>query len=757
MAVRRLARPRLLRSESPSVPVSPCPSCHRSLSSALQLNPHRNDNASTTTTGQASSSWAAWSKAGHALFNSPDQLKRPAGQAETAPAELSQTALDLVNALKAKRSDSDKVWNLFQQLDLQGDLHTLPLVSLHALLPAIHLKPRSSSRRPLSLHASTDAAREYALKVDLIRTRLRQAGGSTTPGDWNALLAQYHALRYAPGVGKVWDEMTASGFTPSANTAKMVLESYLGWVEMHGRTSGRAVERTAAEPLLRKAISILAELQRGGKKVEGVVELLLKLAIKAQDLRVVSTVMKQYYAFDIALPGAAVDGTAQKPLCEIGETEVVLMLEAFAEKDDLPGMIAIFETFDHPAPPSSANPDFFTQSFSASTPFNAAPAFASSPSTSSSASSNKPHPIGSRALVTLIQTASRLANGSIARHYFDLLFVRWQHGAFERMSEIERGAGCAPEVGETVDEGEAREVREMQTEAQESEETEIRQTDAVEVERAYLSPSLLVEHPADRSCFYFHVTAIRRSHSIAAAFARHLTLSPSDPSTPYFLPSTIIGTLAHYALVNYDAPTARWLRIRTRRLIQLMESHTQRLSAVLDKLETPPAPTDANPADTSSTPSPSSSASLPSLTTLKRELAFSTFHLTQLRLTLSSVKFDSNIISAYELLHRQQTTLYQRSKRLTNLHMAKKDLVKARPALRRKEKQVLLSRMIVVRHRLNKLREVEKQGPGRSEFDRYMSELRLLKSKFEGEGTGWTERGENGEMLGRLPHVSGLQ
>ncbi|GAA5820071.1 hypothetical protein JCM11251_005470 [Rhodosporidiobolus azoricus] len=734
MAVRRIARQGLLCSEHPPA-ASAGPSAVRLLSSAVHLSPPTRADSSASTSHslsrQAASGWAAISKAGHALFNHP--AANEAGEVKAV--ELSGAALDLVNELKRKRSDPHRVWELFQQVDLHGQTHSLPLISLHTLLGKIHLKPRSTRARPLSLQASIAAARQYAAKVDLIRTRLREAGGSTTPGDWHALLAQYRALHHAPGASKVWGEMVQAGFSPKVSMARAVLETYLGWIAMHGRASGRAIERSAAEPLMRKAVTILSDLQRGGKKVDGVVELLLRIAVKAGDVDVFAKAVKEFYAFDVKLPGALVDATerAHVEACAIGEQEVCLMLDAFAEKDDLPAMVAIFETFDHPSPASSADPAFFTRSFS-SLSVSDSPTAGSS-SLGSSLPSPTPHPIGTRAFTTLIQTAARLGHGPLARHYFDLLYMRWQNGADERLKELELAVGIVPQVAETKAAQLEREAKEVAQDAHE------------QVEDSGFTPTV-------------QQTVPRRSHSIVSIHGAHLTPPSAQPAVPYTLPSTMIATVAHGALAHYDAVIARWLRMRTRRIVQLMENHTARLAAVLHALEPSSSPSSSADSSSASTPSPtasSPSSPTPSHLALQRELALSTFHLTQLRLTLSSVKYDSNIITSYKELHSLQTALSYKFRRISSPYTGKKDQLRLRPGLRRKEKQVLLHKMLVVRHRLNKLREVEGQGPGRAEYDKYLAEYRVLRSKFEGEGKGWTEQGERpGEVLGQVPHVLGL-
>ncbi|GAA5850457.1 hypothetical protein JCM8547_001881 [Rhodosporidiobolus lusitaniae] len=715
MAVRRAVRRGLLLSEHPtpstSALVPACASCRRALSSALHLptrsaEPYHTQNLS----NQAKSSWAALSKASQALLTPSE------GEGEQGGVELSEAANELVQHLKRSDKDASRVWELFQQVDLEGHAPFLPLVSLHALLAAIHSKPRSSRLHPLSLRNSTNAARAYQTKANLIRTRLREAGGTTTQGDLNALLSQYHALRNAPGATRTWDELVDGGFSINIFEARRVLEAYLGWIEMHGRTSGRAVERTAAEPLVRKSIGVLADLKRAGRDVEPIVEPLLKIAVKAGDIGVFAQAVKDFYAFDLRLPGAAVETALENP-CEVGEAEVYLMLEALAEKDDLSGMIALFETFDHPSPSSPSSPYFFTQSFSSLSLSDAPPT-----STSTALPSDKPHPIGTRAFTTLIQTAARLENNHVARHYFDLLFRRWQLSAEERIGELEAVVGISAEAPEAAQAEAAREVKE-ETDKQDMAEQTTRSTSGA---------------------------PLRHSSLMSRAMA-FLVPPPASPAAPYTVPSTIIATLAHHASLSYDANTARYLRMRTRRYIQLTESHIERIAAVLERLQ-PTSPVDS--ADPDAPPSPPTPIPA-SLLALQREVTLSSFHLAQLRLTLDSVKHDSNIIAAHKHYRALQTELTQRTKKIAAPSTTKREQLALRPGVRRKEKQVLLSKMVLVRHRLNKMREIEGLGPGRQEWEKNLAELRVLKSKYE--GAGWTELSSEGEVLGKAPHVEALQ
>ncbi|GAA5874170.1 hypothetical protein JCM16303_005761 [Sporobolomyces ruberrimus] len=730
MAVRRLARQGLIWSEgspiaSTSKALPQCPACRHSTSSALPLHPahtartqHSEDSHNAQSSSrQPSSSWAALSRASQALFAPPAE---PTNPSSPPAAQLVGPAAELVQELKFAKPDPTRVWNLFSQVDLEGLTHTLPLISLHALLPAIHLKPHHSPRRtsghPLSIQASTHLARAYAVKVDLIRLRLRQAGAKTGPGDWNALVWQYHALRYAPGVTKVWDEMIEAGHLPSPAICSRVFETMVGWIEMHGRASGKVVEKAAAQPLLKKAVSMMEEIAGDSKRMDAILESFFTIVAKAKDRKVLSTVVKQIYAFDIKLPGAIVDlSEAQKAKTrEMGEQELCWVLEGLAELDDLSSMIATFEVFDNPSTHPSS-PDFFTRSFSTS----------SAPSTST----EKPHPVGTRAFTILIQTAARLDAGPVARHYFDILFSRWALDSNFRISEIEQALGSfEPLAAEVLGTAESTSTENAEPTMITSEEPSIESTSGT-LENSVTSASSSEETP-------------RVDFTLTLPVA-HLAAAPASPARNYVIPSTLIGNIAHYSLHHHDLPTARWIRLRTRRLLQLMENQAARINAVLSLLEpsrSPPSSTADPTSENSTAPSPPPPQSL---TLLERELALLAYHRQQVRLMLSSVKVSSNIVSSMKDLHRLQASLNHRTKKLADPKLSKREIVRVRPGVRRKEQQVLLTRIVVLKHRLNKLYTVEGLRPGNWEYDRWANEIKELRKKADGQGL--VEEGTEGQ------------
>ncbi|GAA5996562.1 uncharacterized protein JCM10292_003052 [Rhodotorula paludigena] len=709
MAMRRIARQgRLLAAEQQHQPVASTSQAlalppRRSLSHAVPLSPTPEANASSagenkSAASNANTSWAALSRASQAFFAGapPRSSSDPSSSPGAAAAELSGPAGELVRELKQSRPDPHRAWELFSQCDLQGQTPSLPLISLHALLPAIQLKPEHRT-----LSAVIADARTYQAKVDLIRLRLRQSGASPTYGDFNALVWQYHALRYAPGASRTWDEALEAGCFPTAAVCGRILETFCGWVELHGRASGRAVERAAAQPLAKKAAHMLfREIGLDDRKrVDACIEPFFKLAIKAGDLHLFGRAMKALYGFDIKLPGAKVDVSshARRQLRTIGEREVCWILEALAERDNLPAMVATFETFDQPVRPADeSNSASFFSSFSpsASAEADSTPA---APATSEAAA----HLVGTRAFAILVQTAARLGNGALARHYFDLLFMRWSQDADKRIGEIEEAVGVQR--------------------SQESETATDQQDTAAAVES--------------------EVDERFRSLSIVSRFGSHLTASPSAPAKPYAVPSTLIASVALSIKAHYDARSARWLRRRTRHILQRMEEQMQRISAVLSALE-PAADVDAS-SDAPPPDSPSASRAPPlSVVALQHELVLVSYHLDQLRLTLTSVKADARIVDAWKRLHLLQTTLSRRVRRLASPSLPKNVAARLRPGVQRKERQVLLGRMLVVRNRINKLREIEGGKAGNWELDRWVAEYKLLKAQAETAGFEFTAPAE---------------
>ncbi|GAA5896191.1 hypothetical protein JCM8208_007554 [Rhodotorula glutinis] len=769
MAVRRLARQGLQWAEQQPVasasqlvaaaarpPASSCPGCRRGLAHAVQLEGDSTTAVDKSTgaqdgAAQATKSGGRWTSL---LFPSSSSSSAPTPSPPTpAPAaQLTGAAFDLVHELKRQYPNPIRTWDLFTQLDFDGrilDLHHDVLVKI---LPALFV--RAPKNR--TVQSVTAAARAYQTKVDLVRLRLRQAGVRVTRGEHSALLRQFHALRYAPGVVRAWDALVASGDRPQPADCTKAFEALVGWTELHGRAAGRAVERTVAKPLALKAAEMLF-LDIGGlsasssstarRGVDAALEPFFNLVVKAGDHTLFARAFKKLYGFDVALPGALFDAsTAERAqLRTIGESEVCWILESLADKDDLPGMMAVFETFDQPARPTS---DFFTPPSATEDRQPLAP-----PTSEADA-----HLVGTRAFTILIQTASRLENAHVARHYFDLLFMRWSGDADQRLREIEDAVGIVEAHDDWVDDAVL-----TSSEAPRDAASLLDASAAVDVERASSLDGTVVDSAAlnavdaasssdpstapsldtasslplgapsssasSGTTAPFSSSSIPHSVSLVSQYGAHLTPAPSAPAKPYVVPSTLIAHVAHRAKTQYDASTAWWLRRRTKRILQLMESHMTRIQGVLEALEVPAAGAVDAEDESAQASAPGAGAEAQSVAALKRELALVAYHLDQLRLTLSSVKADSRIISAWKVLHARQSSLSVRRQRLADPALGRRDALRRTPAVRRKERQVLQARMLLVRHRIQKLRDVDGLRTGDAEHDRWVGEYRQLKAR----------------------------
>lgn len=476
MAVRRLARQGLQRAAEQAQPVAStsqlaattttstsCPGCRRGLAHAVQLSPegvsaldkstsadhqgsgHPDHHQQRQQQQQQQQGRRGWTSL---LFpsSSPSTPSPAPNEAPVSSRKLTGAAADLVLELKRRHPDPTRTWDLFTQLDFDGRTVSLPRYFLAQILPALYTRPPPNR----SVQNVTAAARAYQTKVDLVRLRLRQAGVAPSRSEHAALVRQFHALRYAPGLVRAWDAYLAAGFVPSPDECHKAFEALAGWAELHGRAAGRAVERAAAKPLAAKAAEMLfLDIGSGAtttarRCVDVSLEPFFRLVVKAGDHALFARAFKKLYGFDVALPGALLDASSAEraQLRTLGESEVCWVLEALADKDDLPGMIAAFETFDQPArpPPSS---DFFTPSPSRDEGDRQPQA----PHTSEADA----HLVGTRAFTILIQAASRLGNAHVARHYFDLLLMRWSGDADRRLREVEEAVGIVEAQDEWVD------------------------------------------------------------------------------------------------------------------------------------------------------------------------------------------------------------------------------------------------------------------------------------------------------------------
>lgn len=224
---------------------------------------------------------------------------------------------------------------------------------------------------------------------------------------------------------------------------------------------------------------------------------------------------------------------------------------------------------------------------------------------------------------------------------------------------------------------------------------------------------------------------------------RPLGMPIASPERPYAVPSSLVRDVIRDAKLRYDHPTSRWIRHRTKRVLQLMSEHTERITAVLDKLE---------PALRASRQTPLSEAgpapAPQSLFMLAYEIDQIEFHRTQLRHMYHVFKADAHIIAAYSVQRGRSSGL---TRRLARLHdkfgvpasatttVASATALRKLPAdernlLVRKQTRVLLARVQTVKERITRLHRLGRAAPGRKEFESLKSELYDLQAQAKQRG-----------------------
>lgn len=463
MSVRRLARSGLLLAEH-QTPVastsalagSACPAClpRRAASSVSLQQPPQGARAQggegKQVASAGASSWAALSRVGRAMLHPGEgaqagttEAGRAEGADKAAVATLSPEAQALIAELKSPRPDPTRVWVMFSQLELLNLSATLPLMTLHSILPALHLRP---SKKHLDVDSSTTRAQSYKLKANLVLQRIVQAGGTIGVADHRALLAQHAAFNYAPGVCEAWDAICAlrPDRPPPASSTTTAFTALVHWVDLHARSGGKALAQAAAQPLVVKAAAMLHQMKGDTARLDVALEPFFRLLIAAKDFNAFAVAFRAVYGFDVRLPGAAVEAQAEavEARRKMGEREVCWVLEMLAEVKDLSAMVAVFEVFDNPAPVPTAEDSFFLPSFQP----EKQPVVAKAESADADAEAEtEPHVIGTRAFQIMIRTASWLGNGALARHYFNQLFWRWSIQTDRRLCAIEEAVGISLE------------------------------------------------------------------------------------------------------------------------------------------------------------------------------------------------------------------------------------------------------------------------------------------------------------------------
>lgn len=620
----------------------------RTLSHAVSLDP-----------AQHSAQAQAWTASSRSLFASrgggggSSQARQ---EEDDGRQQLDRSVLSLIDELKRKQPDPATCWQLFHDVDQNGLAPTIPPFSLHALLAAIHTRTTARTRT-LTTERATALARDYAVRIELIRMRLAQAGGATTPGDFKAILEQYRAFRYAPGALQTWDEMITAGDVPTPQKCRLVFETLAGWIEMHGREAGRAVERAAALPLAKQATRILLDdigLDRSAH-LDQCVEPYLEIVAKAGDFALLTKAVKALYGFDVRLPGALVDVKASQRsrLRTLGPRELDWILAGLGQANELSTMVAVFETFDSPSEeastcsPSSSSTvatadtaSFFSSTFSKLSVDSDSSSSDAQPVPTATRESQA-HLIGTRALQTMVETAARLNRPALVRHYFDLLFCRWEAGVSDLLASWERATGVtaatAPANGTSVS---ARHPDRPRLIAR-----------CLSFSSAADSSSPSPPAPWIGSPFANSLTSIKY---------RHLARAPSAPEQPYRLPVSLAMLVSQYSYINYQAATSKWNRIRTKRIVQVLEQQATRLERILEKLEPTESTSTSQPvASTSTSASASASASgvVISLARVLREFRKVTTDLALLRETLATVKHNNRIVHSWDTRHLHQYEL----------------------------------------------------------------------------------------------------
>ncbi|KDE04877.1 hypothetical protein MVLG_04736 [Microbotryum lychnidis-dioicae p1A1 Lamole] len=645
----------------------------------------------------SSSTWTdSWSRnmfslASNSTLNanaSSSQAQQPVNaqarpEPSAAPTTTTTTARDLLHEIQLDMPNPTRVWPLFRQLEAEGQTYLLPLQELHRLLWAIEVPRRAKSAPPLSVHEATQLANAYSSQVQLIRMRIAQRDpeAKMLKGDFVSMATAYQMLNYAPAAMRVWDESIASGLKFRPLHYKRIFETMVGWIDMHEVDGGKRLARTAAQPLVPKAMEMLAELADNPKWTDACLAPFLRICIRGGNSHVFSSTIKAVYGFDIDMPGAPIEfAPGRRP---IGQEQVALILEMLLESRDLSSMMAVFESFDDPLPVPSL-PDqgmeggSFVQFFANSFSFGRKPTPAVSVPPEHTAGAKPPvvpgpHPIGPHAFAFVIELAGQVGNGAIMRHYFYQLYKRWSLIVDAQLKELEQV--ITPE--QTLSESNS--------------------------------------------------TATPLSSSQLS-----IKLPLTADSRRYTIPWTILQSMVRHARQNYDHVTLRFLRKRSIRVLQLMDAQSTRLTTLLQSTKLRE--------DVDATLYQRVAHQIDRLDAeRKRMLAM-----------LELVKLDSNIYTNYWDVRRKETRLSKRMRQLhdhthnagdpsagprANKSQMAKELGAMRSRVRRKQSQVLLARILLVKHRLRRLTYLGKRR-GNKEVDDWFEELGKLTRKRDGGGMG---------------------
>ncbi|GEM09814.1 proteophosphoglycan ppg4 [Rhodotorula toruloides] len=618
----------------------------------------------------------------------------------------SPTVQALVNELKMKKTNGDRAWALFEELDLQGQSYLVPLATLHYLLSAI--RPRTTRGRDRTVKKATQFAQEFEAKADLVRLAIRQAGGTYSSGDLKALLATYQAIGYGPGAIKAWDEALKCGIVPGTEARKMAFNALADWVELNcqadmeasSSAAGERAKRTrpgraAAQSVVSRMFGMLFRDTTfvpayATPTANSALSCFFSVLARAGDLSIVGATLKNLYGINVDLPGGLIDATVadRAKLRAIGERDVHWMLKSLGATGDLNRLIGLFEYFDRPsqvdqlfvndAPPPDA---YFT-----SQGYDSQPAPAATLESQS-------HLVGTQAVVAVVRATAEAGNLSLVRHYFDLLFVRYAQSTHARLREIEQAIGM-PEVfpSDTLD-----------------------------------SATELVDEKADP------LFAYRPTGTTIASFAvSHLALSPSEPSKPWTMPNTLISHVSHVAYAKADAGTLKWALSRARRIVRLREEEVGRMEAVVKRIQASvqtlrtSAGVQTEGAHEDGLDHIPADLLDPILSYLRDSYGAALESLQKTRAIFYEVRSLSRVITTEDRLGTHQYELALRERRLADARLNKQQYF---AILRQKDKKatnVLAYKVWHAQNKIAKLRYVDGVGRGNRLFDYWTAKLQIL-------------------------------
>ncbi|KAK4702211.1 hypothetical protein P7C70_g4008, partial [Phenoliferia sp. Uapishka_3] len=697
-----------------------CPGCKTSTFSTVASAPGLLTREADS--GRSERDQSSWSTITNTLFppadtSSPAKPTVPPPLAEQTPT-LSATAQELINEALLTRPDPVRTWTLFSQLDYEGTTHTLPLNTLHRIIPALR-PPRvqtldhASKSSPITLGRATTRAKAYEEKVERVRTRILEAGGRMGPVDLNAMLYAYHGFGYAPGACKVWDEIVENNWAIGPSVARSAFEAMTRWVDLHQSLGGKELAKVAAQPLVQKALLMMRDITGDGGTVlrrgeesnsvvtrraalETAIPSLFNILAKAKDTIAFAAAMKTFYGFDMNLPGAEVDSPTPVLASRraLGDEQILWMFHLLADEGTphaLSSMIAIFEVCDNPAPPTTVETPYFGTSFSLRQGLD---------------SDSRPI-VATKAISYIIAAAGKQRQGHVVRHYLSLLYWRWVVSADRLIREMESIVGIQWQ--------------------------------------SKLSPG---KHAAT-STGVETLSDAPSSVPVPSAVSAELPFMARGKQAlqrDYRMSSRFIADTVQQAKSNLDYPTAAFARKLTKNVLENSGEHTIRLAAVLDRLE-PVEPSSLDLVSGEAAPLlPTAQKSSAAIDALSRELTATLFHQTQLRIIHTRVKADSLVVHNYGRLRTLVAAGHQRARLLESVSKQSGAMARTtRASLRAKENKILRTRLLTERSYIQRLQVMGKATPGNPEYDEHLAKWRKTKQELLSKGAEVQEEADDAE------------